>query len=251
MMCRATERWWPTTLRQGGADETTVHVFNVKTGKTLEDELPSGIYLSVAFTPDGKGLYYSRMDQKGSLVYEHELGDADLARHAGLREGVSRRRAGAERPDGGLSCRDDYRYLVVQIDRGVPAKRVDIVYRDLTKPDSFFEILIWGVDSRFSADYVKGAWYVRTDYKSPNGRILKADPGMMPDAWTTIVPEGTDAIDGFNIVGDKIYVNRLHDVKTETTVYTLDGKPAGKRGVRQHRVGDHSRGTRHRPLRLL
>ncbi len=56
---------------------------------------------------------------------------------------------------------------------------------------------------------------------------MKADPGIMPDAWTTIVPEGPDAIDGFNIVGDKIYVNRLHDVKTETAVYTLDGKPAG------------------------
>jgi prolyl oligopeptidase len=28
-------------------------------------------------------------------------------------------------------------------------------------------------------------------------------------------------------VGGKIYVNRLKDVKTETTVYTLDGKPAG------------------------
>jgi prolyl oligopeptidase len=122
---------------------------------------------------------------------------------------------------------DDYRYLVIQIDRGVPARRVDIVYRDLTKPGSFFDVLIWGVDSRFSADYVKGAWYVSTDYKSPNWRILKADPGVMPDAWTTVVPEGTDAIDGFNIVGDRIYVNRLHDVKTETDIYGLDGKPAG------------------------
>ena len=61
-------------LRQGGADESTVHVFNVNTGKAIEDELPSGVYLSVAFTPNGKGLYYSRMDQKGTLVYEHELG---------------------------------------------------------------------------------------------------------------------------------------------------------------------------------
>ena len=28
-------------------------------------------------------------------------------------------------------------------------------------------------------------------------------------------------------MGDKIYVNRLHDVKTETAIYTLEGKPAG------------------------
>src|SRR6202044_744875 len=43
-------------VREGGADESTVRVYNVKTNKTLEDELPSGIYLSVNFTPDGSGL---------------------------------------------------------------------------------------------------------------------------------------------------------------------------------------------------
>ena len=58
-------------VREGGSDETTVHVFNVKTGKTMQDELPSANYLSVCFTPDGHGLYYSRMDAKGSLLYEH------------------------------------------------------------------------------------------------------------------------------------------------------------------------------------
>ena len=213
-------------VRQGGADESTVRIFDVKTGKQLEDELPSGIYLSVAFTPDGKGLYYARMDQKGTLVYEHELG-ARVSRDMLVfgKEFRGEALGPSDLMEAGLS--DDYRYLVIQIDRGVPARRVDIVYRDLAKPGSYFEVLIWGVDSRFSADYVKGAWYVSTDYKSPNWRILKADPGVMPDAWTTIVPEGTDAIDGFNLVGDKIYVNRLHDVKTETDIYGLDGKPAG------------------------
>ncbi len=133
------------------------------------------------------------------------------------------------------SLSDDYRYLVVEIDRGVPAKRVDIVYRDLTKPNSYFDVLIWGVESRFSADYVKGAWYVKTDYQSPNGRILKADPGIMPEAWTTVVPEGPEAIDAFNIVGSRIYVKRLKDVKTEISAYTLDGKPAG--GIEFEGVG--------------
>ncbi|MGA2205199.1 MAG: prolyl oligopeptidase family serine peptidase [Terracidiphilus sp.] len=213
-------------VRQGGADETTVRVFNVKAGKTLFDELPSEIYLSIAFTPDGKGLYYSRMDQKGTLVYEHELGTR--VAHDTLIFGREFR-GEALGPNDLIEATvsDDYRYLVVEIDRGVPAKRVDIVYRDLTKPGSYFEILIWGVDSQFSADSVKGAWYVSTNYKSPNWRILKADPGIMPDAWSTIVPETTDAIQSFNIVGDKIHVNRLRDVKTETEVYTLDGKPTG------------------------
>jgi prolyl oligopeptidase len=122
---------------------------------------------------------------------------------------------------------DDGRYLVIQINRGVPARRVDIVYRDLTKPGSPFDVLIWGLDSRFSAVYAKGAWYVKTDYHAPNGCIMRADPGIMPEAWKTIVPEGPDAIEGWSIVGEKIYVSRLKDVKTETSVYSLDGKSAG------------------------
>ncbi len=109
----------------------------------------------------------------------------------------------------------------------MPAKRVDICFRDLTKPGSPFDVLVWGLESRFAIIYTKGAWYIRTDYNSPNGRILRADPGIMPEAWKTVVPEGKDVLETFSIVGGKIYVKRLHDVKSETSVYTLDGKPAG------------------------
>jgi prolyl oligopeptidase len=105
---------------------------------------------------------------------------------------------------------------------------VDIVYRDLTRPGGPFEVLVWGLDSRFSAIWAKGAWFVKTDYKAPNGRILKADAGIMPEAWQSVVPEGKDAIEGWSIVGGRLYVNRLVDVKTETTVYSLDGKATGK-----------------------
>jgi len=213
-------------LRQGGADETSIHFFNVKTGKTLEDELPSGRYWSISFTPDGKGIYYTRGDAKGTLLYLHTLGtrnshDALLFGHEFHGEQLG--------PNDLFSAEvtDDGRYLVVEIDRGIPPRRVDIVFRDLTKPGAFFEILVWGLESRFSATWAKGAWYVKTDYQAPMSRILKADPGILPDAWTTIVPEGTEPIEDFSIVGGSIYVKRLKDVKSEVAVYTLDGKPAG------------------------
>jgi prolyl oligopeptidase len=214
-------------LRQGGADEASVHVADTKTGKVLDDELPSGRYFSVNFRPDGKALYYCRSDRKGTLLYEHVLG---------TRTSQDKLLFGREFRGEALGpidlfhawATDDGRYLAIEIDRGVPAKRVDIVFRDLTKPGSLFEILVWGLDSRFSAIYAKGAWYVKTDYKSPKGRILLADPGgIMPDVWKTIVPEAADVIEDFSIVGGKIYVQRLKDVKSETTVYTLDGKPSG------------------------
>ena len=117
--------------------------------------------------------------------------------------------------------------LLVEIHRGVPASRVDVVYRDLRKPDAVFEILVWGFESRFATMYADGDWYVRTDYHAPNGCVLKAKPGIAPEAWTTIVGEGKDVIDGSNIVGHKLFVHRLRDVKSETEIYTLAGRSVG------------------------
>jgi prolyl oligopeptidase len=213
-------------VRTGGADEASIHVFNVKTRKTLEDELPAARYFGVTFAPDGKSLYYSRNNKQGTLLYQHVLGTRN-SRDTLIfgREFRGELLTGDDLFSGVVT--DDGRYLVIQIDRGVPARRVDIVYRDLTKPGSPFEVLVWGLDSRFSAIYARGAWYVKTDYKAPKGIILRADPGILPDVWKTIVPEGPDVIDDWSIVGGKIYVNQLKNVSTQTTAYTLDGKPAG------------------------
>jgi prolyl oligopeptidase len=215
------------SLKQGGADEASLHVFDVKAKKTLLDELPSARYFSTSFAPDGKSFYYARYNKQGTLLFEHVLGERPM--HDQLIFGHEFRGEPLG-PDALFFGRvtDDGHYLVIQIDRGVPAKRVDIVFRDLTKKDSYFDTLVWSFESRFEADYAQGAWYVKTDYKSPMGRILKADPGVIPEAWKTIVPEGKEVIDNWSIVGGKIYVTRLKDVQPETSVYTLEGKPAGQ-----------------------
>jgi prolyl oligopeptidase len=225
-------------VQHGGADESSVHVMNVSTGKTMEDELAAARYTSIVFAPDGASLYYARNNKEGTLLYQHVFGTRNA------RDTLVFGREFRDEPLTGddlfgASVTDDGRYLVVEIDRGVPAKRVDIVYRDLTKPESPFDVLIWGLDSRFSAIYARGAWYVKTDYHAPNGCIMKADPGVMPEAWKPIVPEGPNSIDDWAIVGGKIYVNRLKDVKTETSIYSLDGKTEG--AVDYEGIGSASR----------
>jgi prolyl oligopeptidase len=67
-----------------------------------------------------------------------------------------------------------------------------------------------------------------TDFQAANGRIAEVTPGSDAAQWKTIIPEGKDVIDNFSIVGGKLFVSRLHDVKTETAVYTLDGKRTGE-----------------------
>jgi len=225
-------------VRQGGADEEEVHIFNVKTRKPLDDVLPSARYNSVDLAPDLSGVYYSRFSHQGSLVYFHKFG----TRNSSDTLIFGREFRGeplAEMDLIGASVTEDGHYLIVSISRGVPAKRVDIVYRDLRQPQSPFQILVWAIDARFSPMYANGDWYVRTDDQAPNGRILKAIPGgVAPEAWPTVVPEGKDVIDGANIVGGKLFVHRLHDVRSETSIYTLDGKESGT--IRYDGIGDAS-----------
>ena len=214
-------------VRQGGADETVLHVLKVKDGKPIEDELSLGLYRSVNFTADGKGIFYARQNREGTLLYLHIFGTR-TSRDTLI---FGHEFRGEELGPIDLfyaTITEDWRYLVITINRGVPARRVDIVFRDLTKANSPFDILVWGLDSRFSVVHAGSSWFVKTDYKAPNGRILKADPGgIMPEAWATIVPESPDVIDDFSIVGGKIYVKRLKDVKSEISAYTLTGKPSG------------------------
>jgi prolyl oligopeptidase len=215
------------SVQLGGADETSIHFFDVKSGKTLEDELPTARYFGVTFSPDGKSIYYARNNKDGTLLNQHALGTRPSRDALIFGREFRGEPLGKDDLFSGVIS-DDGRYLIITIRRGVPARRVDIVYRDLTKPGSPFEVLVWGLDSRFSAISFKNEWYVKTDYQSPMGRILKADPGVLPDAWKTIVPEAKDAISDWSIVGGKLYVNRLKDAATETAIYSIDGKLAGK-----------------------
>jgi prolyl oligopeptidase len=111
-----------------------VHVLNVKTGKTLEDELPRRATSASFLRRTEASLYYARNDKQGTLLYQHVLGtrnsrDTLIFGHEFRGEALTGRR-----PVFNASITDDGRYLVIEIDRGVPAKRVDIVFRDLTKP---------------------------------------------------------------------------------------------------------------------
>ena len=61
-------------IREGGADEQSVHLLDVKTRRELPDVLPSARYAGVSLSPDEKGLYYAKFEPTGSLVFYHQLG---------------------------------------------------------------------------------------------------------------------------------------------------------------------------------
>ena len=80
---------------------------------------------------------------------------------------------------------------------------------------------------RGTAIDIGNRFFLETDYQAANKRIVEAVPGGKPEEWKTIIPEAKDVIEASSIVGGKLFVTRLHDVRTETAIYTLDGHPTG------------------------
>jgi prolyl oligopeptidase len=218
-------------VRHGGADEGLVRFLDVDTRKPLSDELPLARY--GGFGLAGKVLYYSKvMPGEGtangpSAVFKHELGTAaekDVQVFGGRYKGETLGPLDLI----GVGVSENGHWLVVNIGHGVPATREDILVQDLRKPGAQLEPLVYGVDSRFSLHMAGDTMFVSTDYGAPNGKVLRASFGdPSTKSWPVVIPEGKNPIDAVSIAGGKMFVGRLVDVKSETTVYTLDGKENG------------------------
>jgi len=215
-------------VRVGGADEETVHVRDIKTQQDLADVLPKARYFGVSMAPKSKGIYYSAYSHTGTHVYYHAFGTPVTSDKTIFGDTYKGRKLGPLDLTS-VWVSENERYLVLQISHGVPATQEDILVKDLRHPEGDWQQVIYGIKSRFSAHLVDNAVYVKTDYKAPNGRIVKIDIAHPEEsAWKTVVPEGTNVIDAFTVTGRHLFVTKLVDVKTQTTIYKLDGKQTGE-----------------------
>ena len=214
-------------IRQGGADEQEVHVIDVATRKELPDRLSSQRYFGLQISPDKKGLYYAVFQHTGTLVYWHAFGTDQSADKMIFGKEYKGQPLG-ELDLIGVSTSDNGHWLILSIDRGVPATRQDILLKDLRQPDAPLIPLIYGIDNRFNLiDTGTDAFLVETDMGAPKRRILRADPNTPPQQWQTVVPEAKDVIEASTVLGGKLFVERLIDVKNEISIYSLEGKLEG------------------------
>ena len=214
-------------VRQGGADEVSIHALKVADRQELPDILPSGRYFSVSVSPGNKGIYYSLLVlHEGTTVWLHTMGtpiNRDLKVFGGEYRGV--KLGELDFIDAHVTQNEDY--LLVQISHGVPSTRDDFLVRDLRKTAGDFAPLVYGVEAHNEAMNFGDRFFLMSDYQAPNGRIVETAPGSGPAQWKAVVSEGNDVINDFSIVGGKLFVSRLKDVKTETTIYSLDGHETG------------------------
>ena len=214
-------------IREGGADEQTVRLLDVSTRKDLPDVLPRARYHAISLAPDKQGLYYAKYEPAGTVVFYHHIGGSAASDQQIFGKEYKGETFGQMQLIS-AEVTENGRYLLITVSHGVPATREDVYAKDLHAADSEIREMVHGIDSRFTPVNYGDDLYLLTDYKADNYRVVKLSiENPSPEKWQTIVPEGKDVISGISIVGGKLFATGLHDVVTQTRIFTLDGKQTG------------------------
>ncbi len=207
------------SVRDGGPDEITVKVRDLRTMQDLPDSLPAALYASLSFAPDGKGLYYvHRSRTVGPRFKYHAFGSPLTSDSVLFGDGL------APTAFLNVSLAENGRYRLMTIGHGWA--RNEVLVQD-TRSGAVTKITE-GLTAHFSPQFVNGALWMRTDLDAPRGRVVRVDlKNPVSSAWQTMIPEGEDVLDAFSPIDGKLYVTWIHDVANRITVHGLDGKQSG------------------------
>lgn len=206
-------------IRKGGEDELEVRLLDVDTKEDLPDVLPRARYFGIALTPDKKGFYYTRHDDKGPRIYYHTLG-ADIT---GDKEIFGSGFGPEMILFGDLS--EDGHWLVITVMYGAAADKTEIYLKDLTSAKPVFAV-VKDIPGRFLGEIADNTLFIQTNWEAPNQRIFAVDPkNPAQENWKEIIPEGEAVLQGFSLIDGKIFISYLRNVRTKVIAFEPDGSP--------------------------
>ncbi len=205
-------------VQEGGKDESSIRVLNVDTGKLLPDVFPENRYISFAMLGDGSRAFYSLSGDAKPRVREHNMG-----RPVSEDRDVFGQGYGSEHI---LACEvsEDDRFLAITVWVGSSGDVTELWVRDLRSPAPPRN-LFPGVKASFKGSVVDGRAIVLTNWNAPRWRLLSVDLARTgKDNWTQIIPEAKFSAEDFSLLGRKILVSYLEDVKTQVKIFDSGGK---------------------------
>ncbi|HEY6138450.1 MAG TPA: prolyl oligopeptidase family serine peptidase [Thermoanaerobaculia bacterium] len=204
-------------VRHGGADETETRFFDVDARRDTGTPLAVARYSGTSVTPDGRTVYYSRKDKEGDRVYRRAVA-------GGAEEKLFGEGYGPEKIIG-TSLSDDGRYLLMHVYYGAAPKKIEVYVKDIAG-DGPIKTVVNDLDAKASVDVAGDTLVIQTDWNAPNERVMiapVASPGR--ENWKELVPENKSAaLQGTSLVGGKIYVRYLENVRPRVIAYDLSGK---------------------------
>ena len=215
-------------LRRNNADEATLYVMDVASGRTGDVDVIEGAkYADPAWTPKGDGFYYTWLPTDPAVSIADRPGRAELRFHRLGTPAASDRRVRAATGDPrtflSVDLSRDGRWLFAYVAHGWNA--TDVYLRDLAGQDESWRPLVAGVDALFFVHAWQDQFYILTNERAPRFRVMRADAARPQRAlWTELVPEAPDAvIEDMRLLGGHLVLGYLADATSRLEVRTLDG----------------------------
>src|SRR5579862_9458242 len=207
-------------IRHGGADETVVHIRDIRTGKDLPDTLPLANYWSYSLVGDMSGIYYApHVNLVGVRLKYHKMGTPVAEDKEIFGKGLDAE-IGV-----GAQLSENNRWLVISVSKGW--NNTEIYVKDV-KADGPVTPVVTGFDWLYNPVISEDTLFLVTDKDAPKKHIIAYDLNNLAAGPHEVVPAGSDSIDGAVLAGGRLFVSRLHNVSSQISEYTPDGKKVGE-----------------------
>jgi prolyl oligopeptidase len=211
---------------EAGSDWSEIKVMEVETKKELSDRIQWVKFSGAAW--QGDGFYYSAYDKPAAgqeLTAKNEFQKVFYHKRGDPQEKDTLVYEDKEHPLRylGADVTEDEKYMFLSISEGTSGN--EIWYKDLTKKNSNFELLIKGFSNDSGViDNVGDKFLVYTNVGALNFRVVLIDPqNPAEESWQTIVPEKPEVLSGTNTAAGYLFCNYLKDANSRIYQFDLNG----------------------------
>jgi prolyl oligopeptidase len=222
------------TLKPNNADESTLYVKDVESGKDLPGEVIEGAkYAEPSWLPNGSGFVYTYLppadpahpeDRPGlAVVRYHKLGTNP--KH----DPVIHEKTGDPTKFIGADISRDGKWIFFEQENG--GNRNDLYYQPLNGEPSAdmadnWKPIVVGKDFAYSLEAWKGYGYILTNEDAPHYRLFKVSlDNPRRTRWREIIRESpTLIIQGVDVVGDRLVLDGLENIMSHVEILDLEGK---------------------------
>ena len=179
-------RWLAYTTDTTGFRQYTLHIKNLETGETLPESVERAG--SVVWAADNQTLFYTVEDEEQKRQFQ-----LFRAHRGQLSAAVLVYQDDDERFNLGAGRTRDGKFLVLESASHTTSESHFLSADD---PDGRFQLICLRQDEHeYSVDHRNGQWFIRTNDKGRNFRLVTAPtsaPG--PDHWTELIPHRADVM---------------------------------------------------------
>jgi prolyl oligopeptidase len=234
----ALDWWYPSKdgsllaygISKNGSEESTLHVRDVASSLDLAEAIPFTRYCGLAWAPDGKGFYYSRYPEPGSVPAGEEVYHRKIYFHL-LGNDWKKDKLVFERPtkedESNVVISPNGRWLVASVTLGWAKSEIYVRDRSLGDKATWVPVAT-GFTAVFDPIPRDERLYLRTNDGAPNFRLYAVEyDHPSREAWREVLHEAKDKLDDVMILRGEIVATYLHDASSRIERFALNGKSNG------------------------